>query len=55
MSLIHLLMTAASLSAFAGGAWGAERALDRYARISEAPVTAQESVREEDEDPKLLY
>jgi hypothetical protein len=54
-SLVHLLMAAASLSALAGGTWSIDRAVDRFARISEAPPAAAEPVREEEEDPKLLY
>ena len=56
MSVINLLVAAASLSAAAGGAWSFERALDRYTQISEAPAAAAEDgALEEDEDPKLLY
>ena len=57
MSFIQLLVAAASLSAAAGGTWGVERVLDRYARISEAPAPAEESVgdEEEEEESRLLY
>jgi len=55
MSLIHLLLSAVSLSAVATGAWSVDRVIDRHARISEAPAEASPQQREEDEDPKLLY
>ena len=58
MSLIHLLITAAGLSAFAGSAWSVDQAVDRHARIPDAaaaPADPAEAVREEDEDPRLLY
>lgn len=54
MSLINLLIAAASLSAAAGGGWSIDRLVDRHARIAEAPAPS-EDVRDEDEDPKLLY
>jgi hypothetical protein len=47
MPLMQLLLTAVSLSAAAGGTWGAERLMDRYARI---PDPAAEAVAEPDEE-----
>ena len=54
MSIVHLLLTAISLTAFAGGAWGIDSALDRYAQIPEVTAAAEPAADEED-DPKLLY
>ena len=55
MSFVQLLVAAASLFAAAGGAWGVDRVLDRYTQISESPASAEDGLRDEDEDPKLLY
>ena len=57
MPFIHLLLTAASLSAAAGGAWGIDRMMDRYGRIPTptAEATVERRDEAEDEDPRLLY
>ncbi len=55
MSFVHLLLAAASLSAFAGGSWTVERSLDRFARIADEQPDMAEAAADEDQDPKILY
>lgn len=57
MPIIQILLTAASLSAAAGGAWGFDRVMERYGRIPEAAAEATVDRKEdaEDYDPRLIY
>ena len=55
MSLLQLLITAASFSAAAGGSWGLDRLIERHARITEAPAATTQAKHEEEEESGLLY
>ncbi|MFN3945844.1 MAG: hypothetical protein ACK4K7_13045 [Allosphingosinicella sp.] len=44
MQLVQILLTAASLSAAAGGTWGLEQVMERYAR---APAMSAEALAAE--------
>ena len=48
MPLVQVLLTAASLAAVGGGAWGVDRALDGFCELT--PETTQESGEREAED-----
>lgn len=50
MPFIQLLLTAASLSAAAGGTWGVDRLMDRYGRIPEPAGEMPAEVRSEEEE-----
>jgi len=57
MPLLHILLTAASIAAAAGGTWGMDRLMDRYARLAEPPAgeTLAEVAEEDEKDSRLLY
>ena len=50
MSLIQILITAASLSAIAGGTWTVDRVMDRYGRIPIAEEPIALPVEQEEEE-----
>lgn len=59
MPFIQILLTAASLSAVAGGTWAVDRAMERYGRIPAAEEIAarpgEEAAEEAAEDSRFLH